>query len=100
MCRSCEGFLPRPSRCDSSQHVAVQVLDECQAALGWLEEKQNLQNSMKKTEDPVLVTADIKKKEETLSRVADPILTKPPPKPKVIATASSIGLMFANQRSL
>jgi len=80
--------------------VAVQVLDECQAALGWLEEKENLQNSMKKTEDPVLVTADIKKKEETLSRVADPILTKPPPKPKVIATASSIGLMFANQRSL
>ncbi|DBB16364.1 hypothetical protein WJX82_007687 [Trebouxia sp. C0006] len=58
------------------------VLDECQAALGWLEEKQNLQDSMKKTEDPVLVTADIKKKEETLSRVADPILTKPPPKPK------------------
>jgi len=70
--------------------VAVQVLDECQAALGWLEEKQNLQSSMKKTEDPVLVTADIKKKEETLSRVADPILTKPPPKPKVIATASSL----------
>lgn len=71
-------------------NVAVQVLDECQAALGWLEEKQNLQNSMKKTEDPVLVTADIKKKEETLSRVADPILTKPPPKPKVIATAAPL----------
>lgn len=63
----------------------VQVLDECQAALGWLEEKQNLQDSMKKTEDPVLVTADIKKKEETLSRVADPILSKPAPKPKVNA---------------
>ncbi len=43
-----------------------------------------------RAEDPVLVTADIKKKEETLSRVADPILTKPPPKPKVIATASSL----------
>ena len=65
--------------------VFVQVLDECQAALGWLEEKQNLQDSMKKTEDPVLVTADIKKKEETLARVADPILSKPAPKPKVIA---------------
>lgn len=85
--------------CCSSDHLALvtccknvtaQVLDECQAALGWLEEKQNLQDSMKKTEDPVLVTADIKKKEETLSRVADPILTKPPPKPKVIATASSL----------
>ena len=65
--------------------VLMQVLDECQAALGWLEEKQNLQDSMKKTEDPVLVTADIKKKEETLRRVADPILSKPAPKPKVSA---------------
>ena len=59
---------------------AVQVLDECQSALGWLEEKKTLQDSMRKTDDPVLVTADIKKKEETLARVADPILNKPPPK--------------------
>ena len=58
----------------------VQVLDECQAALGWLEEKRGLQETMKKTDDPVLVTADIKKKEETLARVAEPILSKPPPK--------------------
>ncbi|KAL3152123.1 hypothetical protein ABBQ32_001221 [Trebouxia sp. C0010 RCD-2024] len=56
------------------------VLDECQAALGWLEEKKGLQETMKKTDDPVLVTADIKKKEETLTRVAEPILNKPPPK--------------------
>ena len=60
--------------------LVVQVLNECQAALGWLEEKKNLQETMKKTDDPVLVTADIKKKEETLVRVADPILSKPPPK--------------------
>ena len=88
-----QGLYCSPDRLALVTHlnsVAVQVLDECQAALGWLEEKQNLQNSMKKTEDPVLVTADIKKKEEMLSRVADPILTKPPPKPKVIATASSL----------
>lgn len=58
----------------------MQVLDECQAALGWLEEKKGLQETMKKTDDPVLVTADIKKKEETLTRVAEPILNKPPPK--------------------
>ena len=67
----------------------MQVLDECQAALGWLEEKENLQSSMKKTEDPVLVTADIKKKEETLTRVADPILNKPAPKPKVSQQSST-----------
>jgi len=55
---------------------------------------------MKKTEDPVLVTADIKKKEETLRRVADPILTKPPPKPKVIATASSLWSYVCKPKSL
>ena len=42
-----------------------------------------MQKTMKKTDDPVLVTADIKKKEDTLSRVADPIMSKPAPKPKV-----------------
>lgn len=56
------------------------MLDECQSALGWLEEKRALQDSMRKTDDPMLVTADIKKKEETLVRVADPILNKPPPR--------------------
>lgn len=58
------------------------VLNECSAALGWLEEKENLQKTMRKTDDPVLVTSDIKKKEETLMRVAEPIMTKPAPKPK------------------
>ena len=61
----------------------MQVLNECHAALGWLEEKENLQKTMKKTDDPTLVTADIKKKEDTLNRVAEPIMTKPAPKPMV-----------------
>ena len=42
-----------------------------------------MQKTMKKTDDPVLVMSDIKKKEETLTRVAEPIMTKPAPKPKV-----------------
>ena len=74
----CESCCCHKTRCKGCG--TVQVLDECQAALGWLEEKRNLQDSMKKTDDPVLVTADIKKKEETLARVAEPILNKPPPK--------------------
>ena len=51
--------------------------------MGWLEEKEKLQETMRKTEHPALVTADIKKKEETLVRVSEPILNKPVPKPKV-----------------
>ena len=61
-----------------------QVVEESQAALAWLKEKQELQAQLGKHEDPILVSADIKKKEDTLRRVADPILSeKPPPPPKV-----------------
>ncbi len=63
---------------------AAQVVEESQAALAWLKQKQELQAQMGKHEDPVLVSTDIKKKEDTLRRVADPILSeKPPPPPKV-----------------
>ncbi len=51
----------------------LQVVEESQAALAWLKEKQELQAQLGKHEDPVLVSADIKKKEDTLRRVADPI---------------------------
>ena len=60
------------------------MVEESQAALAWLKEKQELQARLGAHEDPVLVSADIKKKEDTLRRVADPILSeKPPPPPKV-----------------
>lgn len=59
------------------------VIDEAQRALDWLNEKRALQAQVAKHEDPVLLSSDIKKKEDTLRRVADPILTKPaPPPPK------------------
>ena len=62
----------------------AQVVEESQAALAWLKEKQELQARLGAHEDPVLVSGDIKKKEDTLRRVADPILSqKPPPPPKV-----------------
>ncbi len=57
------------------------MLDECHKAMAWLKEKQAVQDSKRKTEDPELLTSDIKKKEETLVRFADPIVNKPAPKP-------------------
>ncbi len=57
---------------------------EATGALEWLEEKQKLQNSLRHTDDPVLLASDIAKREGTLVRFADPILNKPaPPPPKV-----------------
>ncbi len=71
----------------------LQVVEESQAALAWLKEKQELQAQLGKHEDPVLVSADIKKKEDTLRRVADPILSeKPPPPPKVRFTVRLVQL--------
>lgn len=61
----------------------LQVADEAQRALAWLQEKEALQAQVSKHEDPVLLSSDIRKKEDTLRRVAEPILTKPAPAPKV-----------------
>ncbi len=60
-----------------------QVANECRKALDWLDSKQQLQSTLSKTEEPVLLTNDIKKKEDTLVRFCDPILSKPAPAPKV-----------------
>ena len=57
---------------------------EANGALQWLEEKQKLQSSLRPTDDPVLLSGDIAKRESTLTRFAEPILNKPaPPPPKV-----------------
>ena len=56
----------------------------CRDALAWLNTKKDLQKQLGKTEDPVLLTADIKKKEDTLHRVAKPILRKPAPPPRKV----------------
>lgn len=58
------------------------VIEEADKVLTWLQQKQEMQAQAKPFEDPVLLSSDIKKKEDTLRRVADPILTKPPPVPK------------------
>lgn len=67
-------------------HLAAEdlahVTREAEAALAWLAEKERLQAASSAHEDPVLVVSDIEKKAETVSRVCDPILAKPPPKPE------------------
>lgn len=55
---------------------------EAEGALSWLSEKENLQAGQPAYEDPVLLVSDIEKKLDTLVRVCDPILSKPPPKPE------------------
>ncbi|GAB4818888.1 hypothetical protein N2152v2_005934 [Parachlorella kessleri] len=55
------------------------VVQECEAALRWLDEKEALQKSLRKTDDPVLLSADVAKKQDTVARVCEPILSKPPP---------------------
>jgi heat shock protein 4 len=61
-----------------------QVANEAESALAWLNEKEKLQAAAPAHEDPVLVVADIEKKMDTISRVSDPILSKPPPKPEPV----------------
>ena len=57
------------------------VRGEAQAALDWLAEKQGLQAAVGKTQDPVLLSADVDKKLAALERFSTPIMSKPKPKP-------------------
>lgn len=68
----------------------MQIAEEATKALNWLSEKVALQEQALKSDEPVLLTADILKKEDTLRRFAEPILsTPPPPSPKVKSLMSS-----------
>ena len=68
------------------------MVAEARKALEWLEEKQKLQGSLRKTDDPVLTSADIKKREDTIVRFADPILSKPAPPPPKVGCVPSLSL--------
>lgn len=65
-----------------TQEELDKVVNESEAALAWLDEKEGLQKAAPAYEDPVLVTSDIEKKAEMVKRVCEPILTKPAPKPE------------------
>ncbi|XP_028756072.1 heat shock 70 kDa protein 15-like [Neltuma alba] len=55
------------------------VLNQCVEAEAWLREKKQQQDSLPKHAPPVLLSADIRKKAETVDRFCKPIMTKPRP---------------------
>ncbi|KAJ0745130.1 putative Heat shock protein 70 family [Helianthus annuus] len=68
------------------------VLNECSEAETWLRESQQLQDTLPKHAEPVLLSSDIRKKAETIDRVCRPIMSKPkpaPPKPSTPEKPSS-----------
>nr|XP_009610837.1 heat shock 70 kDa protein 14-like isoform X2 [Nicotiana tomentosiformis] len=62
------------------------VLNECVEAESWFREKKQQQDALPKYANPVLLSADVRKKAEALDRVCRPIMTKPKPKPAKPAT--------------
>ncbi|PWA80993.1 heat shock protein 70 family [Artemisia annua] len=72
------------------EHIDInekqKVLNECSEVENWLREKKQLQDSLPKHADPVLLLSDIRKKSETLDRLCRPIMTKPKPAPPKPAT--------------
>merc|ERR1711871_603079 len=72
---------------------------ECDRAMTWLDEKEGLQAGMRKTDAPILLTHEIKKKQEVVERVCNLNMFKPKPpppkepekKPEEEATAADAG---------
>ncbi|CAI8601198.1 unnamed protein product [Vicia faba] len=72
------------------------VLNECVEAENWLREKKQQQDSLPKHANPVLLSAEIRKKAEAVDRFCKPIMMKPkpakpatPPAPPSPASSSS-----------
>ncbi|XP_030464635.1 heat shock 70 kDa protein 15-like [Syzygium oleosum] len=55
------------------------VLNECVEAEAWLRDKRQQQDSLPKHAPPVLLSAEIRKKAESLDRFCRPIMMKPKP---------------------
>ncbi|KAM7255544.1 hypothetical protein ACFE04_008442 [Oxalis oulophora] len=73
------------SSADKFDHIDLsekqKVLNECLEAEAWFREKKQQQDSLPKYANPVLLSADVKKKAEALDRFCRPIMTKPKPAP-------------------
>lgn len=61
----------------------AQVAEEATKALAWLEERQAAQAALRKTDPPLLLADDIKKKADVLTRFAEPLVSRPAPPPPV-----------------
>lgn len=64
------------------------VLNECVEAEAWLREKKQQQDALPKFANPVLLSADIRRKAEALDRSCRPIMTKPKPAKPAPETAT------------
>ncbi|XP_027167776.1 heat shock 70 kDa protein 15 [Coffea eugenioides] len=65
------------------------VLNECVEAEAWLREKKQQQDALPKYANPVLLSADIRRKAEALDRSCRPIMTKPKPAKPAPETATT-----------
>eukprot|EP00250_Pteridium_aquilinum_P013504 c21375_g1_i1 orf=501-3035(-) len=64
------------------------VIAECNKAEDWLREKKQQQDQLRKSANPILLCAEVKKKAETLDRICKPVMMKPrPPPPKPASPA-------------
>lgn len=70
---------------DKYNHIAPEKLNkivaECDAISAWLADMKARQSSVPKHEKPILICADIEKKNQDLAKFADEILREPKPKP-------------------
>ncbi|XP_039124851.1 LOW QUALITY PROTEIN: heat shock 70 kDa protein 15-like [Dioscorea cayenensis subsp. rotundata] len=72
-------YDPRFDHIDEAEKQ--KVIKECTAAEAWLREKKQKQDECPKHAPPVLLSAEVKRKAETLDRFCRPIMTKPKPPP-------------------
>lgn len=70
---------------DKYSHIAAdklaKIVSSCNELESWLAEKKAAQGSLPKTEKPVLICADMEKKNQELAKTADEILKEPKPAP-------------------
>ncbi|GJZ19509.1 heat shock 70 kDa protein 15-like protein [Tanacetum coccineum] len=82
--RQAAGGDPKYDHIDLSEKQ--KVLKECSEAKNWLTETRHLQDGLPKHAEPVLLSADIRKRAEAIDGVCRPILSKPKPAPPKPAT--------------
>lgn len=68
------------------------MVAECDKAGKWLAEKQQAQGSLRQTDDPVLTAEDVRKREGTVLRFCEPLLSKPPPPPPKVRVMGCLHL--------
>jgi heat shock protein 4 len=60
----------------------VKVVSECETLEKWLNEKMQAQEKLSKHVNPVFTVAEVHKKNEDITRLANSLLNKPKPAPK------------------